>query len=328
MGKHKKCFLFVLIVFFICQSNLVSLGNKDILIVSNYPEKLSGPGTILNQTYTNSKIRIMFHHINSYNDNLNFFISVTNTGSDVLELAIAAGVGGPSKDVIYTGHIATKSFLEQYNKDLKIIYIKPQETIKLLNNTIQPTQTVSGVVQILNEEKQAVDILVGVVDDTFPQVSLFKNNLSPLNQYKVATFNETDKYFVYKFNTEYTLGGFQIGSVPYVKDLSQNYELKGNYGVMHHINVTLKNTLPTKQIISFYVFPKKDNSVSRAVFIIDGKIKEVSLLKNERSIATIQKFFDIHLKENESKEITMLTLPQAGCYYPIDVIINSQEAIL
>ena len=114
MGKHKKCFLFVLIVFFICQSNLVSLGNKDILIVSNYPEKLSGPGTILNQTYTNSKIRIMFHHINSYNDNLNFFISVTNTGSDVLELAIAAGVGGPSKDVIYTGHIATKSFLEQY----------------------------------------------------------------------------------------------------------------------------------------------------------------------------------------------------------------------
>jgi len=324
-----KCFWFVLLCLIFCQTtSRLSADQSELLIVSNYPEKLNGPGLILKETYNNSNFRVLFHHVNHYKNKLNFIVTISNKQSETIEIGIKPGVGGPSKDVIYVGHKAAKDFLSSFEKVSKTMSLQPNQTVTLLDLAIKPNNVFSGIFEIINKKNNKLDMTIALIDKEYPQLSLFSDLQSPLNQYSVAQFDNPYKNINYKFDSNSVVGGFEIGGKPYVVDKKKMYSLKGNYGVVYDIDLELENSVNTAQLINIYVLPKKNNAVNRAVFLIEGEIVELDMLVNKNNKASMQKFYEIILQPNQNKKISMLTLPQAGCYYPIDIIINSQEAIL
>ena len=42
----------------------------------------------------------------------------------------------------------------------------------------------------------------------------------------------------------------------------------------------------------------------------------------------MERFHEVLLSPLETKEIKLVTLPQSGCYYPIDIILETAEAVL
>ena len=120
----------------------------------------------------------------------------------------------------------------------------------------------------------------------------------------------------------------EIGGKPYLKDLAKNYELKGNYGLMYCVDLTLVNSQHKPKEVKLFLSPKKDNAIDRGVFIINDKIKEVGILTQKNEVVSMQSFYNTMLQPKESKEVSFVLFPQAGCYYPVDIIIKADERLL
>tara|TARA_Y100001970_G_C14243005_1_gene866082 strand:- start:1617 stop:2543 length:927 start_codon:yes stop_codon:yes gene_type:complete len=303
-------------------------SNAD-YVVSNYPEGIVVPGLIFDKPFDKDKFRVLYHHRNKSLDRLSIVISLQNLSLKEEIVYVRAGIGGPTEDMVFAGHKAAQAFLAQYLEQPKAITLPALSSTFVLSHLIKPDQTSSGIVQLeRNHHNQLLRVKMGVVDKKHPHLSFFRDISSPVNQYKVAHFTDSIREKTVFFDSKDTIMSVEVGGKPFLVDSHLNYELVGNYGVIHTFNFMLSNSLNAVKQFDFYLVPKKDNAVDRAVFLIDGRLIEVGVSFEKDDMISMQKFYSVLLNKKEKKKISMITLPQSGCYYPVDVMIRVMEGSL
>ncbi len=328
---HLKIFFFVLYVTGQLLGSLVfATSFESDYVVSNYPEGVYVPGLIFDKPFDKAGFRILYHHRNISTDSLSIVIALQNLSLKEERVFVRAGLGGSTSDVVFAGHKAAQTFLAQYANPngFKAITLSPLSSTYVLSHLIKPDQTSSGIVQLYRENSYNLRVKMGIVDNRYPHLSSFSDIASGINQYRVAHFQDILREEIVHFDSVDQIMSLEVGGKPYLVDLSLNYELTGNYGVLHQFNIKLSNSLSKPTQFNFYLAPKKDNAVDRAVFLINGKLTEVGVSFNKDNEVSMQNFYSIFLKPKEKKEITFITLPQSGCYYPVDVIIRAMEGSL
>jgi len=321
-------FLILNVIFSPSFSDIKSLFNDETLIISNFPEAINSPGLIFEKLLDKSSLRVMYHHKNSLDEKLTLLINITNTSDKSVDFDIQYGLGGSSTDVVFAGHKSAKDFMHQLLVTPKAMSLPPKSTAVIIKHIIKPHEVSSGHVRVASREKNTLLVKMGVIDEVYPQLSMFKDIPQITSQFKVIEADKSSVSIVKEFDCVQKIDLLEIGGKPYIKDMMKNYELKGNYGLMYCVDLTLVNSELKPKEIKLFFSPKKDNAIDRGVLVIDDKIKEIGILTQKNEVVSMQEFYNTMLKPKESKEVSFVLFPQAGCYYPVDIIIKSGERLL
>ena len=301
------------------QDQNMAFFDQDQFILSNHPESFKSPGIMFWHTL-DQPVRCMFHHKNVSKEVLNIGLMLMNTKDKPAKISMILGIGGPSTDIVFAGHKAAESFFESVLKGKPIqLEVPPHTTIPLFWVPVKNQQTVSGLFRV--EANVSIDMKLIAFDHEYPSLASL-TDIGDIKMFKPALYQESIRKMTYEFDTQNQIFGFQIGGVPFVKDLNRDIPIKGNYGMIYQVYLKLKNSEKEKKIIRLFVQPAKLNSIDRGVFLIQGKLKSVRLLKFLDGVLNAELLEEWTLEPNQTKEVELITLPQAGCFYPIDMTIR------
>ncbi len=304
----------------------LSFDNEE-FFVSNFPESVTSPGLILFKEIEKDSLRVLYHHKNISDSTLNLVVLIYNLSHQSASITLQKGLGGSTEDVVFAGHKAAAQFAKQIMGEAKLLDVPASSSYQYIKHTIKPNQTSSGIFRIQRPKNSRIAVKVVMVDKDLPHLTGFFDTPSLLDQYRIASFNESIRSLLVNFNCADVIGSFEVGGPPYLKDHLLNYELKGNYGLIYTVKLVLSNSLSSKRHVSLFLSPKKKNSVDRGVVIVDGQLKEIGVLNYKNKQVMMQNFHTVSLAPNEKKVIELITFPQSGCFYPIDIIMKSSEII-
>ena len=111
----------------------ISFGFNEPLIVSNYPEKITGPGKIVQHTITNNRLRLMYYHKNISKTDLFVHLDLENTSSKNIITHYTNGISGPVNDEVFAGHQSAKRFFNKtFNTNFETIELKPKQRTSII----------------------------------------------------------------------------------------------------------------------------------------------------------------------------------------------------
>ncbi|RAP31226.1 hypothetical protein DID76_03185 [Candidatus Marinamargulisbacteria bacterium SCGC AG-414-C22] len=295
------------------------------LVFSNFPESIDRPGLVFDKTMEKKRFRVFYHHHNVGTEHMNIVMLLSNPSKDYVSVNVIKGLGGSSKDVVFAGHKAVNTFFQNILDKGDLYTLPPKSTVPIVMHKIKSNQISSGVVRIDRFSDHDVNVKMMVTDLKYDHLSGFVDVPNLVSQFRVTRYDESIRYIFEKFDVADHIKAVKIGGSPYIKDIHTSYELKGNYGLLYGVFFTLSNPTNAVNTINFFLSPVQKNSVDRASFLIDGELKEVGNLNFKNNVVVMEHFHDVELAPFETKTIYMLTMPQAGCYYPVDIILKTNE---
>jgi hypothetical protein len=295
---------------------------SDELIVSNYPESIKTPGLVIDKSITASAIRIMYHHRNAMDGPIYMNVLVSNRGLKVATINVITGLGGSSKDVVFAGHISMSKFMGILKDGGSDIRLSPGETKQIVFHKIKSDQTVSGLVRVSKGSTDLLNLKMQVVDTRYPSLSGGMDVPGILGRFKYGEFEESfvEKRYSYEFDSPTKI--MSVGDMPYVKDKRTGLEMKGNYAVMYYLTLTVVNHSDIEKGITLFLSPVKNQSIDRGVVLIDGDIVETDVLTYKNRIKIMQSLKSYTLKPKEKRTIQIMMMPQAGVFYPVDIVLR------
>lgn len=323
-----RVFFFTIIFFFsffsVHATSLDHVFVDEEFVFSNFPESISSPGLVFDKPINKTALRVLYHHKNISSELLNIVFLLSNISNESVIVNIQKGLGGSSSDVVFAGHKATREFFESVMLDSDYVTLAPGASESVIIHKIKPDQTSSGIVRFQPFLDDTIEVKMMVVDMHYSNISGFRDVPDLLAQYRVSVFDESYRKINETFNLDQQMMSFELGGAPYLKDKFSNFFLKGNYGLVYGIEVTLKNPYSDFVNVEFFLSPNKKESVDRGVFIVDGNLIEVGVLHFKDSTITMEMFHEVLMSPNETRTIFMYTLPQAGCFYPVDIVMKSR----
>lgn len=294
------------------------------LLVSNKPEFIRQPGIVFSETLLDDRpTRFLFHHANALpnNDNLFFNIKLTNKTETPSKVHLIEGVAGPSSDEVLTGHIATYQFLTSFLRgEGKVINLAPNSEHILFSKWLPKRDVTAGVYQFKVLEGGLPTVSIEARDPSILGRPL--NNLSPPSPKEIyshakGVFDNPD----IKIEREHIIGnGFtfiSIGKKPFLKEIFTGEPNYGNYGVIYQIRIAIKNTTEETRTARINFVPTA--GVARGIFKLENKLIQTPMIAPFKPFTLSQ----YEILPGETKEISILTTPQGGSFYPINIVVES-----
>jgi len=293
------------------------------LIVSNYPEEISEPGQIFEHHLDQHITQLIYYHKNIAKDDLYLAVILQNKSDRTITMNVNEGFGGPDLDGLFAGHIATREFFNtKIAKDTEVVTLKPREIRKIVTQKVKPRHISTGIIRfdISPQNRGLVDMKMVAVDGLY-------SHLSPLNEplkspYKVVEYDTVDVFETIFYEYGAPIKELPIGTNPKIVDPKSNIFLKGNYGVMYNFDITIKNPLSSPKTVNIYF--SSPGGMARGNFVVDKKRTKQTGFLSRKSNYKPERLFKFPLKPFETKTINIITMPQAGSYYPVQLVLQSE----
>lgn len=299
-----------------------SLGEADWLVISNDPETFRDFRVLCRGLLKPSQtMRFMIHHRNGTNRLAWLALEFHNTEDKWVPMLVRFGFGIPHESELRCGHEATSSYLRSLLYDSAVrIYLPPQSIYRLLRFGLKPRDTASALVEVRLEETAGVGYRVVALPIAPPKTELLTGTL--LVEALTAT-GEPPTYPKPTRNIEetHTAGGkwtfISVGRFG-LKHPLKGRVLHGNYGVLYR--VTIKFVNPTNRSWRAQVVVEPTGGVVRGAFLVDGKLVELPLLRPHDEFV----LHEFTLSPNQTRTVSVITVPSAGSFYPIQIIARTQ----
>lgn len=311
-------YLFIYLIFIL--SSFIFPLNYHTLLVSNYPEQISEPGIILSEKLTSRTTRLMYYHINTSTRPFYIRVYLENTDKLDTQFEVIKSIAGPDKDGLHAGHISTVKFFEDQlsnNKESIILGSKSQQN--LIYHLIKPNEVSTGLLEINYIKSGRTNIKVSIVDESYATAPNFEKQNK---KYTYGKFNKIVEKIKFEYYTGALIKNLTIGKDPYLFDKERNVFLKGNYALDYDVNVTLVNRQKGLREVSVLLSPLSGLNRS-AIVINEESIFQTKLFNNSNNL-NAQTIYKTVLQPQEQKKINLRMLPQAGSYYPVDLIFKTE----
>lgn len=229
------------------------------LVFSDHPEYLDGEG-IASRTTASGAFRIYIYHVNRTDRPIYVLTWLVNrTEQPVTVRVIREGLSGPEVNYGYNGQTVLQEYFGTQQERVFTIppgdfyILDPQLTYK----PAKAQQLVHGIWDVVTDGP--VDVLVG---GTY-QIDTNPNTLALLAVSKGGAgrglFAVTERYVEFTANDRMAAVRLASGRAddPWVTGIDQidnePVELKGNYGIVYHINATVQVSEPRR--VRFYMAP-------------------------------------------------------------------------
>jgi len=303
---------------------------KDIkiLMVSDRPEAFNKDGVLFKGKFnSNNPTRLLYFHQNADRKPRRFWIELKNNTNEIIHVMTGGALGGPSRWGVTVGHMAAMRFLEMYQNAIGYtIQIPPGQSVSLIDLEMQKQQVLCGYFHLNIRKGKELEVYVknsekldGVANGRI--LPILTQPFDPFKIHPKGIFGPAN----IENEVEYVVGQEEeasciVGQAPWLIDPVTGEPNNGNYGVFYRFKVKLRNPTSEKKRIGFYFVPQ--GVLARGSFILDGKIMETGMIRfPSRAIFAI-----IDLEPKSKKELTLLTTPEGGSYYPIKVVITTVES--
>jgi len=124
----------------------------DQVLVSNEPERVRQPGSILRQRLAGGNgCRLLWHHVNNAGYALQFVARIVNPGPTPARVFILGSQAGPGSDEIHTGHVAMQDFWQMVVGSIGYVAVVPSGTAwEAYQRSVPPAGIVSGICEMVN----------------------------------------------------------------------------------------------------------------------------------------------------------------------------------
>ena len=292
----------------------------DSLVVSNFPEKVAGPGFIGDFLLDMPSIRFIYHHENIYFKKLKFFAVIKNKTNQNQSFTFFQGLGGPSSDFVYSGYRSALLFWRDLLGGGQRVLLGPFESKVLISHLIAPAQAISGLLKLTDYLPDSLMLSLFFLDHEYP--SLLPKQKPQLNNYFQHVLLKRaylSSYFFYRCGDG--LETIQIGGRPFLKDHMSDFSLQGNYGVIYSISLVLKNPYPKAVSVQLLKGPL-GLGVHRGVFLIDGNLYSSGVTNRDHDYYYLEKIAQFYLKPFSSRRVQIYTMPISGGIYPIELMLR------
>ncbi len=286
------------------------------VLVSNEPERVTGPGTLLRESLAGGEsCRLLWHHVNTASVPLTFAVRVVNAGDEPARVFIVGDQAGPSTDEIHSGHVAMYDFWRMRLGSVGYVATVPGASAwRAYQCTTPPSRIVSGICQMTNIGPEAVMIEVvaqpGASDMPLVAVDTNAEHLSRLSEFRYDG-RQTAELF-------HQIGGawsfLRIGKPSSDPDIAQ---LPGHYGVLYDITVRVDNARQQPAIFELAVAASA--GAGRGVYLIDGQLVDTGTMRPSQE----RRLWRGPVAAGASRSLPVQTIPQAGSNYPVMLVVRS-----
>lgn len=297
------------------ENEIVASRPADLLMVSNYPERLLGKGLWYEGKIGDwGSVRFLYHHVNGSAETADLVVELWNLGDQTARVQVIAGTAGPSSDEVWVGHRAAGAFLS--NRALNqgwIAPIPPGRAVPLVSHHLRPRAIASGVLELRALTKADLSLrlyLSAPMMDRVPR---------PLDAYAPSPLLGQWQYPqpLRELKARYAVGGewvfLTIGAQP-SDGLRPGDRLPGNYGVIYDIDLELVN--PTAEPARVALLLEPAGGPARGALLVDGRQVETALLKNMDEGLVARYLLD----PGQSRRVRVQTMPQGGSNYPVRLV--------
>lgn len=228
-----------------------SVTRTDItLIDSNSPEKVFGPALLYQDTITGNAA-VHYHHINSSSEPLKFYIIAHNQTTKPVSYTLGkSGFAGPSQDPMQVGYIENQNYLGSTASGQKVTLAPGQMALLNASQTgaVSPTCLQSALVDLQITGELTIAVVAMSTTDSY-------HNYQQLSPADAAPPQTRGTYAKSGYDIDIRLGDtpekIMLGYPDSFSGIIEDYLIpgydnitgqstynKGNYGVIHRLNLT------------------------------------------------------------------------------------------
>ncbi|MFA0750132.1 MAG: hypothetical protein SLRJCFUN_000535 [Candidatus Fervidibacter sp.] len=299
-----------------------SLGDADLLVISNDPETFRDYRVLCRGLLPiGQTVRFMVHHRNGLTQPAALSLELLNTEERPVSIITRFGYGTPKESELQVGHEATASFLQGLNDDAAVRLTLPsQSAYRLLRFALKPKDTASALVEVRLDEPAGIAYRVITTATMPPKTEL----LTGTQLAEALTGGNEPPPFpkpMRILESTHVAGGawtfLSVGRFGLQHPL-KGRTLHGNYGVVYR--VTLRFVNPTARLWRAQLLVEPTGGVAKGAFLVNGRLVEVPLLRPYQE----HLLHAFSLAPNQTQTVTVVTIPSAGSFYPIQLVARTQ----
>jgi hypothetical protein len=288
----------------------------DVLVVSNYPEKVLVPGPVLTELPISASVQLLYYHTNGTQYPLWVEVTVTNPSAESKHLEVLKSEAGPSADGIFAGHRAMVDFMSLLQKNQwRSVRIPPRGTYVV---TYQALATDKVSVGMISLKGTGLQLSMRVADPAWPLNFAWDGQYPTFETIQIANPIIQQSLTV---SPEQTLIEMPVGHQPYLWDTLRAKELKGNYGVFYRYQIGLANPDPVYKKLTLYV--SAIGGPTRATVKINDRLVESSLLGCSGESEAQQIYEMVLAPYQKATPLNIELIPTAGSHYPINLVLRN-----
>lgn len=288
------------------------------LLVSNYPEEIIEPGTLVSYPFTTKRVRFMYYHINRAKKPFEIHTFLQNNSDATVNLQLIKADGGPSPDEIHSGHRSAKTYWQRIvSGNWTPITLAPRQRLLLSAHPFRPRMVSTSLVEFETQTPEALQLIAGVVDPESPENSLLNQPATP---YRCGVFPASNDTQTIRYNFDMPVYEIPIGDAPFLYDPKTNITLRGNYGMVYDLTIQAVNESPIPRELHLLFAPA--GGIARGTFLINQKILETRFINHSTNLAP-ETIFSVVVAPQSETQILVQTLPQGGCFYPANLVLSS-----
>ena len=292
------------------------------LFYSNSPEQVKKFGPLFSgRLDLGVAARLLYHHQNMMGKPFVFNITLVNASPSPAKVQIVRADPGPLVDTVAVGYRAGVRFLPVFMNDIgEVIDVPPMSKLAVTSCEVDKIYTASGIMQFRQLDGQPMLLRVsadmpedGIAEEGTAVAATLSDGawlLSPW-VYPSPTKSIAAEYIVGKAWAFIRLGKHGIA------DVTQAQQLYGNYGVLYDIKLDISN--PGTEQKSVNVLFESAAGLASGVFLIDGKYVRVTHIAPPQEVQLAR----YTLGPNESRTVSIKTVPLAGSAYPATILVRS-----
>jgi hypothetical protein len=297
----------------------VSLGDPDVLLVSNRPESITGNGLLFQDALAPGRpARLLYHHSNGSPTQTRVLkITLTNPGGVRARVHYLSGHAGPSSDPLAIGYVSTARFLEaMVGSRGYVVEIPPHGTTTFTAYALPPQALVSGLMQFQVIEGGFVELTVHVrvpwlldrtvTTDLGPWAFPHPRGTFPGSVVEIARDVAVDQPAALA----------DLGVMSNLRDTNTGDPLVGDYGVLYRVRLRLIN--PTDREITAGLVATAAGGPARGLFLVDGSAVNAGLMRpaEDRELTAFT------MPAGARRDVVILTMPVAGSFYPVRLVVR------
>lgn len=293
------------------------------LYVSNNPESLARPGTLLRGSVDQfENVRVLYHHKNISAEVYDIAFYIKNVSDVPVRIQLMGSDPQVSRREMSAGHRAAAQFAKNLKKDLgRIIDLPPGGDGPVFDAAFEPGEIVSGVFELRVLEGPGVVFALHVRRASDPTDG---DGIEIGNSQGRRGHGEFPAAYL-TLDDEFVVGGrwkfLGVGDQALNGVSATMRPLAGNYGVTYRMRVTLRNPHERKELVDLKLAPV--SGPAGAIVYVDGRPHDIVYAKQHDQV----RLESFELPPNGTREVTVETMPESGSFYPIRIVFGARRIL-